>query len=66
MARYEVVTPWFGVERGAVIETEKLHPALLPNVRPLAEETKVELVVATPKAGEADEPKKRGRKAKEA
>lgn len=64
MARYEVVTPWFGVERGAVIETEKLHPALLPNVKPV-EEKKVELVAATPTAEEPEEPKKRGRKPKE-
>ena len=63
--RYEVIIPWFGVNKGDVVETEKLHPSLLPNVRPLVEEPNVELVVATPKAEEPEEPKKRGRKPKE-
>ena len=62
--RYEVIIPWFGVNKGDVVETEKLHPSLLPNVRVL-EEKNIELVVATPKAEEPEEPKKRGRKPKE-
>lgn len=62
--RYEVIIPWFGVNKGDVVETEKLHPSLLSNVRAL-EESKVELVVATPKTEEVEEPKKRGRKPKE-
>lgn len=61
--RYEVVKPWFGVSRGDVVETENLHPALLPNVKPL-EYVNVELVVATPKAEDAA-PKKRGPKPKD-
>ena len=59
--RYEVVIPWFGVSVGDVVETDKLHPALLPNVRELKEVAKPQaLEVATP---EAVAPK-RGRKPK--
>lgn len=47
MIKYLVKRPWHGVSKGDVIETDKLHPALLPNVEVL-EERKLE--VATPKA----------------
>lgn len=59
--RYEVVIPWFGVSVGDVVETEKLHPALLPNVRELKEVAKPQVLeVATPEAVAT----KRGRKPK--
>ena len=59
--RYEVVIPWVGGSVGDVVETEKLHPALLPNVRELKEVAKPQVLeVATP---EAVAPK-RGRKPK--
>lgn len=61
--RYEVIIPWFGVNKGDVVETEKLHPSLLSNVRVL-EEKNIELVVATPKTEDAT-PKKRGHKPKD-
>ena len=32
--RYVVVIPWHGVKKGDVVQTDKLHPALLPNVKP--------------------------------
>ena len=59
MTKYLVKRPWHGVSKGDVIETDKLHPALLPNVEvfieqaeeleePAKEELKLE--VATPKA----------------
>lgn len=47
MIKYLVKRPWHGVKKGDVIETDKLHPALLPNVEVL-EDPKLE--VATPKA----------------
>lgn len=47
MTKYLVKRPWHGVSKGDVIETDKLHPALLPNVEVLEERT---LEVATPKA----------------
>ena len=58
MARYEVIRPWFGVKKGDVVETEKLHPALTANVKPLDDKPKPALVVAIPK------PEKAPRKAK--
>lgn len=48
MAKYEVVRAWHGVKVGDVVETDKLHPALKPNVRLLKGEA-AELEVATPK-----------------
>ena len=47
MIKYIVKRPWHGVSKGDVIETDKLHLALLPNVDVLEERT---LEVATPKA----------------
>lgn len=49
MAKYEVIIPWYGVEKGEVVDIENLHPALKPNVRKLSTEA-AELVPATPKA----------------
>ncbi|KLN96202.1 hypothetical protein [Moellerella wisconsensis] len=49
MAKYEVIIPWHGVEKGDVVDIENLHPALKPNVRKLSIEA-AELVPATPKA----------------
>lgn len=49
MARYEVVRPWHGVKLGDVFETEKLHPSLKSNVRPIKGQA-AELVPATPGA----------------
>lgn len=46
MAKFEVVRPWHGVSLGDVVEFEKLHPALKPNVRPLS----AKLTPATPEA----------------
>lgn len=37
MAKYEVIIPWYGVIKGKVVEFEKLHPALKPNVRLLSD-----------------------------
>ena len=34
--KYEVIRAWHGVEVGEVIETDKLHDALKPNVRQVA------------------------------
>lgn len=52
MARYLVVNPWFGVEKGQELELDELHPALVSHVEQ-AEESKVEaapeLEVSTPK-----------------
>lgn len=45
MDKYRVIIPWFGVKKGDIIETDKLHPALLPNVE-VVEDRKLE--VATP------------------
>lgn len=45
MIKYLVKRPWHGVSKGDVIETDKLHPALLPNVEVLEERA---LEVATP------------------
>ena len=56
MTKYIVKRPWHGVSKGDVIETDKLHPALLPNVEVLEERTLEEVLeertleVATPKA----------------
>lgn len=59
--RYEVINAWFGVSVGDVVETDKLHPALLPNVRELKEAAKPRVLeVATPEAAAP----KRGRKPK--
>lgn len=49
MAKYEVVRAWHGVEVGDVVETDKLHPALKPNVRLLSGDV-VKLTPATPSA----------------
>lgn len=49
MTKYIVKRPWHGVSKGDVIETDKLHPALLPNVEVLEDRV---LEVATPKAKE--------------
>lgn len=54
MIKYLVKRPWHGVSKGDVIETDKLHPALLPNVEVL-EERKLE--VATPKETPKEAPK---------
>ena len=59
--QYEVIRAWFGVSVGDVVETDKLHPALLPNVRELKEAAKPQVLeVATPEAAVP----KRGRKPK--
>lgn len=47
MAKYEVIRPWHGVKKGAVVDLKHLHPALKANVRPLGGEA-AELVPATP------------------
>lgn len=45
--KYEVIRPWHGVKKGAVVDLKRLHPALKANVRPLHGEA-AELVPATP------------------
>ena len=56
MTKYLVKQPWHGVNKGDVIETNKLHPALLPNVEVLEERT---LEVATPSQDQKEtDPKK--------
>lgn len=54
MTKYVVKRPWHGVSKGDVIETDKLHPALLPNVEVLEERA---LEVATPKPAQTRESK---------
>lgn len=54
MTKYIVKRPWHGVSKGDVIETNKLHPALLPNVEVLEDRT---LEVATPKPAQTRESK---------
>lgn len=52
MARFEVVIPWYPVKVGDIIETDKLHEAIKPNVRELPEKAKeATLEVATPRRG---------------
>ena len=46
MAKYEVVRAWHGVKVGDVVETDKLHPALKPNVRKLQGATAAQLTPA--------------------
>lgn len=60
MDRYEVIIPWHGVQRGQVIETGHLHPAIRPNVRKIPAEPSGELTPATPDAATP----RRGRKPK--
>lgn len=48
--KYEVIKPWHGVSLGDVVEFEKLHPALKPNVRKLSGKASAELTPATPNA----------------
>ena len=54
MKAYRVVRPWFGVQVGAVVKTDSLHPALASHVELIqpreeaADEAKLE--VATPTA----------------
>ncbi|WP_298016690.1 hypothetical protein [uncultured Castellaniella sp.] len=48
--KYIVIRPWYGVEKGAVVDLKHLHPALKTNVRPIGGEA-AELVPATPGAG---------------
>jgi hypothetical protein len=49
MAKYEVIKPWsFTVKAGDVIETDNLHPSLVPHVRKLPE---MVMEVATPVRG---------------
>lgn len=50
MAKYEVIRPWHGVSKGAVVDLKHLHPALKANVRPLGSEA-AELVPAISGAG---------------
>lgn len=52
MARYLVVNPWNGVEKGQELELDALHPALASHVQLVSEEVKEvkpELEVSTPK-----------------
>ncbi|TCW00394.1 glycoprotein [Biostraticola tofi] len=74
MAKYEVIRPWHGVVIGDIVELDKLHMALEPNVRLLKGEAG-ELSPATPEAvsnpsaedaEQEDESPKPGRKKKEA
>lgn len=51
MAKYEVVRPWHGVTLGDVVDIEKLHPALKPNVREVKGQAAGQLTPATPSAG---------------
>ena len=48
--KYEVIKPWHGVEKGAVVQLEKLHPSLKSHVRKLSDKASAELVPATPSA----------------
>lgn len=48
--KYEVIRPWFGVEKGDVVELKKVHPSLVSHVRKLSDKA-AELVPATPEAG---------------
>jgi hypothetical protein len=52
MAKYEVIRPWHGVALGDVVEMEKLHPALKPNVRVI--KGKAALDPATPTESRKD------------
>lgn len=47
--KYIVIRPWYGVEKGAIVDLKHLHPALKTNVRPIGGEA-AELVPATPSA----------------
>jgi hypothetical protein len=53
MAKYEVVRAWHGVKVGDVVETDKLHPALKPNVRLISGKV-AKLEAATPAAAFGD------------
>ncbi|MDH2121894.1 hypothetical protein N5J75_01550 [Pantoea brenneri] len=48
--KYEVIKPWHGVEKGTVVQLEKLHPSLKSHVRKLSDKASAELVPATPNA----------------
>lgn len=37
MAKYRVIRPWFGVEKGAVIDVKEINAAFLPNVEEVGE-----------------------------
>ncbi|MFO3764041.1 MULTISPECIES: hypothetical protein [Providencia] len=56
MAKYEVIIPWFGVTVGQVVELEKLHPVLKPNVRLLSGESAAAL---TPSVEQTKKPTKK-------
>lgn len=50
MARYLVVNPWFGVEKGQELELDALHPALASHVKLIEEKPEPpKLEVSTPK-----------------
>lgn len=49
MSRYLVMRPWGNVQKGEVIESDSLHPALLPHVQLIEDERALE--VATPRRG---------------
>ena len=51
MTKYIVKRPWYGVSKGDVIETDKLHPALLPNVEAVDDR---HFEVATPSQGQKE------------
>lgn len=46
MPKYLVINPWFGVEKGAVIDVKEINPAFLPNVEEVGE-SDVKLVTAS-------------------
>jgi hypothetical protein len=48
--KYEVIKPWHGVDKGDVVELEKVHPSLKSHVRKLSDKAAAELVPATPAA----------------
>jgi hypothetical protein len=49
--KYEVVIAWYPVKVGDIIETDKLHDAIKPNVRAIAEEKPKEKEVEQPRRG---------------
>lgn len=56
MAKYEVIIPWYGTANGQVVEFEKLHPVLKPNVRLLSDEAAAAL---TPSVEQSKKPTKK-------
>lgn len=41
MAKYQVVRPWHGVKKGAVLTLDRVHPALAANVMEITDDGRV-------------------------